>query len=290
VSQDEDPADRQARIDAAKAEVRAAARAKQVAEAELADAQRNRDRTKLTDDQQLVKLRSAVNTAAARVQRASARARDVRADRAGVVRIAARAAGDDRVVGQLEAAGFVIDTTVDALTLYRLADNIGTGVVRIAEGPPEFPCSTLTLASSSSSSTSPSSPPSGDYGFNPKTGESFAVPSTDGSSGNNQTAGSTVVRCQVPPEVRVFAGLSATVVVTTASATAALVVPVGAVEVVAGASGRVTIVLEGGRQEPRDVELGPSDGRFTVVTRGLVEGDEILDRLPDTERTIVDAP
>lgn len=282
--EDEDPSERQARIDAAKAAVRAAERAKQAAEADAADALRNRDRTRLGNEQQLAKARVAASTLQARVQRASGRARDVTAERAGIVRIAARVAGDDRIVGRLEPAGFVIDTNVDALTLYRLSDNVGTGVVRIPEGPPEFPCASLTLAtaSSSSSSSSPSMDPSADYAFNPKTGESFAAPGDESGSGGG-SVGATVLRCQIPTDVRVFAGLSATVVVTTASATAALVVPVGAVELTAGKTGKVTVVLEDGSHESREVEVGPNDGRFTVITSGLNEGDKVLDRLPDLE-------
>lgn len=284
-SEDDDPDERQRAIDEAAADVREAERTQRSAEAELAAARRSRERARLAAEQQLREARTALNALEARVQRAAARAREVKAEAAGVVRISARVAGEDRVVGQLEPAGLVIDAGVDPLTLYRIVDHLGRAVVRIPDGPPEFACASLTLATGSATANGDAATAGGAGRaevFDPRSGAFLGVAGGPG-DGSSTAAGSTVVRCLAPSDVRVFPGLAATVVVSIASETAALVVPVGAVEITAGTSGSVTVVGEGGRHERREVEVGPNDGTLTVIRSGLSEGEQVLDLLPDAE-------
>ena len=87
------------------------------------------------------------------------------------------------------------------------------------------------------------------------------------------------MRCAVPAEVTVFAGLSASLVLSGGVAENVLVVPITAVEG-AAQSGNVYFVLPDGSTEVRPVTLGLNDGINVQVTEGLEEGDMILQFIP----------
>ena len=182
---------------------------------------------------------------------------------------------------------FVVTAKVDPVVLYRLPDRPEQATVRIAGGPPEFSCGAVQLV------TVPATPPTGGSGGGG--GGALAPGELDDELGDGVAPGpsgpspvpasaETVVRCVVPPDVRVFPGLSGDLVITTARLPDAVVVPTGAVELESGTSGFVTVVGEGGREERRKVQIGPSDGSAVVVTGGLNEGERVLDRVPIRER------
>jgi multidrug efflux pump subunit AcrA (membrane-fusion protein) len=94
-----------------------------------------------------------------------------------------------------------------------------------------------------------------------------------------------VVRCVVPPEVTVFSGLSAQLVIAGGVAENVLVVPITAVEGSAG-TGNVYFLLPDGSTELRPVTLGLNDGTNVEVKGGLAEGDLILQFVPGAPSTV----
>jgi hypothetical protein len=55
------------------------------------------------------------------------------------------------------------------------------------------------------------------------------------------------------------------------------------VQMSSGTTGTATVIEDDGTEEQRDLELGPSDGAIIVVTKGLSEGEKVLDRIPNLE-------
>jgi multidrug efflux pump subunit AcrA (membrane-fusion protein) len=130
--------------------------------------------------------------------------------------------------------------------------------VVITGGPAPFTCTGLTI-------TAAAAPTSGDPG------------SPDGGGGATAVA---TVRCAIPADVRVFAGLAAKVTLAGGVAENVLVVPTTAVE---GGSGTGVVYLPavgGAEPETLEVTLGISDGTLVQVVEGLAEGDEILQFVP----------
>jgi multidrug efflux pump subunit AcrA (membrane-fusion protein) len=92
--------------------------------------------------------------------------------------------------------------------------------------------------------------------------------------------GTTSVRCAVPADQVVFAGLQATVDISIDTVTGALVVPTTAVK---GGSGTGVVWVDAGAgadPEQREVTLGVSDGTTVEVTAGLSEGESVRQFVP----------
>ncbi len=151
-------------------------------------------------------------------------------------------------VGQVVAAvapdTFHVRAVIDAAQQYRLVDRPDVGTVTVAGGPQPFECTGLRI-----DTTAPSVEAGG--------------------------AVETTVRCAVPSEVVVFAGLTAELEITAGSAQDVLVLPTTAVE---GGVGAGTVYLPTGGDEPeaREVVLGITDGIVVEIVDGLEEGASVL--------------
>jgi multidrug efflux pump subunit AcrA (membrane-fusion protein) len=149
---------------------------------------------------------------------------------------------------------------------FRLLEPPSSARVTVPGGPGTFECTGLRTGTPT---TTPQTP---------DPGAGYADPYADPSSA---MTGATV-SCAVPEEVQVFAGLSATVDVTAGSATAVLLAPVTAVQGSVG-TGKVWVVADDGGQVETDVDLGLTDGQNVEITRGLQEGQRILQFVPNTD-------
>lgn len=132
---------------------------------------------------------------------------------------------------------------VEPVQLYRLLNAPTDATVTIAGGPAPFTCSGLSVQVAQDAATS--------------------------------------VRCAVPADQTVFAGLPATIGITVGTVEDALVVPTTAVR--GGAGSGIVWVDAGGKLEERTVTLGISDGAFIEVIEGLAEGDMIRQYVPGVE-------
>jgi len=157
------------------------------------------------------------------------------------------AVGDD--VGKVAPPSFNVSGTLAPEQQYRLLNQPTEAQVTITGGPAPFACTNLSI-------TTP-------------------VAGADGEPG----ATGPTVRCSVPGDVTVFAGLAASMVMAGGVAENVLTVPITAVE---GTSqtGNVYFVLPDGSTELRPVKLGLNDGINVEVTEGLEEGDLILQFIP----------
>ncbi len=179
------------------------------------------------------------------------------------------------------AGSYLVTARVDPLVLYRLPAQPTAATVKIVGGPPEFPCAAVSL------DTVPAMANNDDQSSDPS-GESFSVDEESGeltvprppAGRQAQATAETVVRCLVPTDVRVFPGLRAELVVTTAQLPEAVVVPAGAVEPVSAESGFVTVVDDDDNEVRKAVKVGPSDGSLVVIAEGLAVGERVLDRVP----------
>lgn len=169
-------------------------------------------------------------------------------------------------VGQVAPPSFHVSGSIPAEQLYRLVNRPADAQVTINGGPAPFACTGLTITAQASGQTGGGT-----------TGGSGGTGGTGGTGDASQ--GGPVVRCAVPGDVTVFAGLSAKLVIAGGVAENVLVVPITAVEGSAG-SGNVYLVGTDGSTEKRAVTLGLNDGTNVEVKDGLAAGDTILQFLP----------
>ncbi|MDA2811993.1 hypothetical protein O4J56_15225 [Nocardiopsis sp. RSe5-2] len=156
--------------------------------------------------------------------------------------------------------------------LYRFYDDPEEITLKIDKGPPAEECGLISLGAKDSSSDSGSD--DGDE----EMPDEFMMPEAD-SGGGEATAQLT---CRVPDDMKVFAGVTGKVSVTTGSSKGALLVPATAVR--GGTEeGQVVVVGPDGAEEERDVALGITDGEMIEVTEGLEEGEQVLDPVPLSE-------
>lgn len=142
---------------------------------------------------------------------------------------------------QLTPDTFHVLGTIEPVQLYRLINAPTEATVTITGGPAPFTCTGLSVQVAEDATTS--------------------------------------VRCAVPADQTVFAGLPATIGVTVGSVEDALVVPVTAVR--GGAESGIVWLDDGsGKTEERDVTLGVNDGTMVEVLEGLAEGDMIRQFVP----------
>ena len=162
--------------------------------------------------------------------------------------------GED--LGQVAPPTFSVTAALSPELQYRLINKPTEAEVQVTGGPAPFICTGLTITT-------------------PLAG---AGSGGDGESGG--TGGSTTtVRCAVPAEVTVFAGLTAKVTIAGGMAENVLTVPLTAVEG-AAQTGVVYLVLPDGSTEQRPVTLGLNDGVSVQVTEGLSEGEMVLQFVP----------
>ncbi|MDA2803660.1 efflux RND transporter periplasmic adaptor subunit [Nocardiopsis suaedae] len=156
--------------------------------------------------------------------------------------------------------------------LYRFYDDPEEITLKIDKGPPAETCELMSLGAKDASSDSGSDDGGGEGP------EGLMMPGSD-SGGGEATAQLT---CRVPDDMKVFAGVTGKVSVTTGSSEGALLVPATAVR---GGSeeGQVVVVGPDGAEEERDVVLGITDGEMIEVTEGLKEGEQVLDPVPLSE-------
>ena len=151
---------------------------------------------------------------------------------------------------------------ITASQQYRLTNAPAAATISVADGPAPFSCSDLSIGTKASTSTT--------------TGQ-------DGSTTTTTGEGTKVeVRCSVPSDQQVFAGLKVTIGIDAGSATGAVLVPVTAVEG-SVTTGNVWVVTDPDNPkdaEKRAVSLGINDGASIQVTDGLAEGETILQYVP----------
>jgi len=157
------------------------------------------------------------------------------------------------VVGQVAPSTFNVTATIAPEQLYRLTEQPTEAQVTVQGGPAPFTCTGLSI-------------------ITPLPG------SGSGDTGEGE-GGGTTVRCAVPGDVRVFAGLVADLTIAGGIAENVLVVPMTAVQGAAD-TGIVYVMDAEGNQEERPVTLGLNDGVNVEVTGGLEEGEMILQFVP----------
>lgn len=155
--------------------------------------------------------------------------------------------GIGEVVAQISPGTFNVTAPIAPEQLYRLVDEPTEAEVTVHGGPAPFTCTGLRILT----------PEPGDV-------DGGASPS---------------VRCQIPKDVRVFAGLLADLTIAGGVAENVLVVPLTAV-LGAADTGIVYVVAADGSHEERPVTLGLSDGVNVEVTSGLEAGEVILQFVP----------
>ena len=158
------------------------------------------------------------------------------------------------IVGQVAPQRFNVTATIAPEQLYRLTEQPTEAQVQVQGGPAPFPCTNLRI-------------------ITPLPGEGGG----DGSEGDGGSG--TTVRCSVPGDVRVFAGLIADMTIAGGIAENVLVVPLTAVQGAAD-TGIVYVIGEDGAQEERPVTLGLNDGVNVEIKDGLTEGETILQFVP----------
>ncbi|MHC9043370.1 efflux RND transporter periplasmic adaptor subunit [Microbacterium saperdae] len=171
---------------------------------------------------------------------------DILAPEAGDVSELALVKGQQTSVGteiyKLTPARYHLLATVEPVQLYRLVNAPTEGTVTVTGGPAPFTCTGVRVQVSAEGTAS--------------------------------------VRCAIPKDQTVFAGLPATMDLALGQVEDALIVPVTAVEGGAG-SGNVWVDAgDGAEPEKRAVTLGVNDGAMVEVTEGLAEGDSIRQFVP----------
>lgn len=171
---------------------------------------------------------------------------DVLAPEAGEISQLALVKGQTTSVGTeiytMNPARYHALATVDPVQLYRLVNAPAEASVTITGGPAPFTCTGVRVQVSAEGTAS--------------------------------------VRCAIPAEQVVFAGLPASVDLALGQVDDALVVPVTAVQ---GGAGTGTVWLDAGdgaEPEEREVTLGVNDGTMVEVVTGLEEGDSVRQFVP----------
>jgi len=153
-------------------------------------------------------------------------------------------------IGNLAPTTFHVTGSIPPEQLYRLSQRPSEAQVTVTGGPAPFTCTAVQI-------------------ITPLEG---ADPVGGGASGPT-------LRCAVPGDVTVFAGLSASITLAGGVAEDVLVVPNSAVMGRSG-SGVVYLVQPDGSTTEQTISLGITDGTQVEVTDGLSEGDEILQFVP----------
>ncbi|TQL48378.1 hypothetical protein FB562_1472 [Homoserinimonas aerilata] len=154
------------------------------------------------------------------------------------------------VVAKVAPPSFHVTATMEPEQQYRLLNQPTEALVAVAGGPAPFTCTGLSISTAL--------------------------------AGAEADSGGTAMRCAVPGDVRVFAGLGAEVTISGGVAENVMMVPITAVEGVAD-TGNVYFVLADGSTEQRPVTLGLNDGINVEVRDGVAEGDMVLQFVPGAQ-------
>lgn len=165
------------------------------------------------------------------------------------------------VTGQIAPPSFSVTGALSPEQQYRLVSQPTEATIAITGGPAPFQCTGLTI-----STPLPGATP------NDASAQNNAAGAPSGGSG-------TTVRCAIPAEITVFAGLAAEITIAAGSADNVLTIPVTAVKG-AAENGTVWAILPDGTTEERSVVLGLNNGSIVEVKSGLAEGDMILEFVP----------
>lgn len=174
------------------------------------------------------------------------------------------------VVASIRLSSFRAAGSISPLDQYRLLKMPKFATVTIDGGPAPFECGDLTIGDAET--PVPSSE-----------GDGFSDPAEEPEfRGEGSSSGGDAISCRVPSSVRVFNGLTMTMEVDAGTAEDVLVVPVTAVR---GLVDRGTVWVTGDAGEPteREVRLGVTDGNVVEVTKGLDEGESVLEFVPGGE-------
>ncbi|MHA7987157.1 biotin/lipoyl-containing protein [Rathayibacter sp. CAU 1779] len=175
------------------------------------------------------------------------------------------------VLAQVAPPTFNVTGSIAAADQYRLLSNPTTAQVVISGGPAPFTCTGLTVSAPLAGASS--TPSTSGQGTEPSSG----------------TASGPTVRCSVPADVTVFAGLAAKLTIAAGKADHALIVPATAVEGISGGEGTVYTRSGSGDPTPHKVQLGIFDGTSVQIVSGLKKGDEILQYVPSKSDEQTDA-
>lgn len=169
-------------------------------------------------------------------------------------------------VGSVAPPSFSVSARLPAEQQYRLVHRPSEATVTVKGGPAPFTCTGLTITT-------------------PPATASNTAPNTESGTGSTggASASTTTVRCAVPAEVTVFAGLSADVTISAGRAENVLIVPTTAVK--GSAEKDVVYVPDEKGGDPAEVEvaLGLTDGTSVEITKGLKEGDPVLQFVPGAQ-------
>jgi len=152
---------------------------------------------------------------------------------------------------------------ITAAQQYRLTNAPAAATISTTDGPAPFSCTDLKIGTKENTSTT--------------TGQDASTRTTSSGAGTKVE-----VRCSVPAEQQVFAGLKITIGIDAGSATGAVLAPVTAVEG-SVTTGNVWVVTDPDNPkdaEKREVSLGINDGTNIQITNGLAEGETILQYVP----------
>jgi len=163
----------------------------------------------------------------------------------GLVLFVGESVGAGSAVGKVTPSTFRVTANIPPAELYRLVEQPETATVTVNGGPAPFECASLRIL----------------------------APDAE------QADAQTTMRCTVPGDVRVFAGLTAEVVIAGGIAENVLVVPMTAV-LGSADTGVVYVMLPDGSTEERSVVLGMNDGVSVEIREGLAEGELILEFVP----------
>ncbi|GAA2174629.1 hypothetical protein GCM10009846_21310 [Agrococcus versicolor] len=158
--------------------------------------------------------------------------------------------------GAVQPATFHVDAPLTAQEQYRLTTQPTEAQVQIPGGPAPFACTGLVVLQ--------------------------PTPAAGATPGEDTGVSTATARCQVPGDVRVFAGLAADVTIAGGVAEGVLTLPTTAVLGSADA-GTVVRIAADGSQEEVQVQLGLTDGQQIEIRGGLAEGEEVLQFVPGGE-------
>jgi multidrug efflux pump subunit AcrA (membrane-fusion protein) len=159
---------------------------------------------------------------------------------------------------------FSVTGTLTADQQFRLLDRPSSATVTVNGGPAPFDCKAVTVGEAPD-----------DGGSEPVQGKPM-----DPFQPELPAAATGTVNCAVPGDVKVFAGLGATIDITAGTAEDVVVVPTTAVKGSVD-TGLVWLVEnDGGAPVERSVTLGLNDGMQVEIVDGIAEGDMVLQFIP----------
>lgn len=160
-------------------------------------------------------------------------------------------------VGAVSPSTFSASGSLTPEQQFRLVSQSADATVTITGGPAPFVCPGLRVTSGQADSSGAIDP---------------AAPAPG--------SGGTTVACSIPPEVRVFNGLAASITIAAGEAADVLILPTTAVEGLSD-NGNVWLVSDDGAEPVKNpVKIGLNDGAMVQIVEGVAEGDMVLEFVP----------